>query len=84
VRDYQEEARLVKTKKTFAFIALFMLVSCSDVKSVGYYKAHAAERGRRLDVCVAYTDLSRDCRNVRQSQFDLTGIPAHDGVAIIK
>ncbi|MDN4633786.1 EexN family lipoprotein [Sphingomonas sp. PsM26] len=71
-------------KKTFALVVLLMPVGCSDAKSVGYYKAHAAERGRRLDACVAYADFSRDCRNVRQSEFDLNGTPAHDGVAITK
>jgi hypothetical protein len=71
-------------KTTHAIIALLMLVNCSNAKGVEYYKAHAAERVHRLDACVAYTDFSRDCRNVRQSQFDSDGIPASDGVAISK
>uniref|UniRef100_UPI0035CC2494 EexN family lipoprotein n=1 Tax=uncultured Sphingomonas sp. TaxID=158754 RepID=UPI0035CC2494 len=63
---------------------LIALSACSDAKSVAHYTAHAAERSKRLDTCVAAADFSRDCRNVRQSQFDADGIPAHDGASVAK
>uniref|UniRef100_UPI0035CC9EA0 EexN family lipoprotein n=1 Tax=uncultured Sphingomonas sp. TaxID=158754 RepID=UPI0035CC9EA0 len=64
--------------------ALAALSACSEVKSVGYYKTHGAERARRLDICVDTADFSHDCRNVRQAQFETDGLPAKDGASTIK
>lgn len=69
-------------KVLIAVSALVALSACSNVKSVAYYDAHPAERSKRLEGCVAANDFSRDCRNVRQSQFDADGIAARDGVPV--
>ncbi len=71
-------------KIPLAVLALIALSACSEAKSVAYYDAHVAERGKRLDACIAASDFSHNCRNVRQSQFDTDGIAAQDGVAVPK
>jgi hypothetical protein len=67
-------------------LALLALGACSagSQQSVDYYKDHKQERVARIDRCLASFDLSQDCRNAKQAQFDLDGTPAKNGEAIAK
>lgn len=67
-----------------SLILVLLLTGCQHhkEKTVFYYKAHSDERAEVLNDCLGEGDNSQNCRNVRQADFELRGVPARDGRAV--
>ena len=67
-----------------AAIACVLLGACAPAKPVGYFRAHGAERQATINACLTSDDLGQNCRNAKQAEFELQGIAARNGEAIVR
>jgi hypothetical protein len=65
-----------------AAIACVLLGACAPAKPVGCFRAHDAERRSMINACLADDGLGQNCRNAKQAEFELRGIPARNGEAV--